>query len=421
MSELPRYDPSHPEYDELQRLIMQMREGSNEEALLAVDELREKKWLTDGSMLDANLWGAKLRGADLRYADLRDVDLRNADLRYSILCGADFRGAMLWEVDLRQADLTEADLREATPNNANLSHAKLDHANLNNVDIIDSKLTNTSMAHVDLGGATLAGADLEKAFLRGANLSYATLASVDLSGADLSFANLTAVHFLRAVLSEVTLRDTELCNVDLSLVSGLDTIVHRGPSFLDYQTLAYVQGRLPLNFLQGVGFSDTYIEYLPYLFDTPIQYYKAFVSYSHADQEFAKHLHKRLQGEGIRCWIDDEDMKIGDKVYDTINQAIQIHDKVILICSEHSLKSRWVKREFETMLQQEEDHEKANGKFVPLLLPLDVDGYIFKEAENDYMVTEIKSRLAADFTNWKDHDAFEAAFDKLVKALKVKR
>ena len=46
---------------ELQKLITQMREGSNEEALQAVDILREKGWLTDGSLREANLSDANLQ------------------------------------------------------------------------------------------------------------------------------------------------------------------------------------------------------------------------------------------------------------------------------------------------------------------------------------------------------------------------
>ncbi|MCI0712312.1 MAG: toll/interleukin-1 receptor domain-containing protein [Chloroflexi bacterium] len=365
-----RRNPEHPEYDELQRLIRQMRKGANEEALRAVGEMWKKDWVRDKSLQNANLVNADLRGAHLMGSYLRGVDLNDANLKVAVL--------------------TDADL-----DNANLSRADLSHSYLSSVILSRANLVNASLRGADLRDADLSRADLSSTDFRGANLRG-------------------------AVLSRARLQRTVFNGVDLSEVKGLDEVIHLGPSYVDFHTLTESQGKIPDSFLQGVGFSDEYIEHIMPLFRGAIQMYSVFISYSHSDKEFAKRIFDRLQGEGVRCWLDDKDMKIGDKVYDSINQAIRLHDKVILICSEHSFKSRWVKREFETMLQKEEDHEKANGEFEPLLLPLDVDGYIFKGADNDYMVTEIKSRLAADFTNWKDHDAFEASFEKLVKALKIR-
>jgi hypothetical protein len=43
------------------------------------------------------------------------------------------------------------------------------------------------------------------------------------------------------------------------------------------------------------------------------------------DQEFAERLHAELQAKGVRCWFSPEDMKIGDKIWDRLDQSIQLN------------------------------------------------------------------------------------------------
>jgi hypothetical protein len=73
-----------------------------------------------------------------------------------------------------------------------------------------------------------------------------------------------------------------------------------------------------------------------------IQHYSCFISYSTKDQEFAERLYADLQNKGVRCWFAPHDLRIGSKVLDEIDAAIRLRDKVLLILSEHSIKSGWV-------------------------------------------------------------------------------
>ena len=83
-----------------------------------------------------------------------------------------------------------------------------------------------------------------------------------------------------------------------------------------------------------MGLPDKLIEYLPSLLDQAIQHYSCFISYSSQDDEFAHRLHADLQDKGVRCWFAPEDMKIGAKIRDTIDKAIRLRDKVVLVLSE---------------------------------------------------------------------------------------
>ena len=164
---------------------------------------------------------------DLSYINLRYAALPNSTLNYSNLYSADLTGANLSKANLSRANLTSADLSKA-----NLTRADLTYANLTKVNLTGANLTE-------------------------ANLSYANLLSADLTGA----------NFGGAFFSE-----TVLTNIDLSAVKGLETCGHLGPSVIDHRTLA-MSGKLPLSFLRGVGLPDNYIDYIPSLFNQPIQFY----------------------------------------------------------------------------------------------------------------------------------------------------
>jgi hypothetical protein len=73
-------------------------------------------------------------------------------------------------------------------------------------------------------------------------------------------------------------------------------------------------------------------------------YYSCFISYSWTDQEFAARLHDDLQSVGIRAWLDAKEIKHGVILRDTIDKAIQAHDKVLLVLSHASVKSKCWRR-----------------------------------------------------------------------------
>jgi len=51
-------------------------------------------------------------------------------------------------------------------------------------------------------------------------------------------------------------------------------------------------------------------------------------------------------------------MPIGSKILDTIDEAIRLRDKVLLILSEHSIKSDWVEDEVSKGFAEERKREQ---------------------------------------------------------------
>lgn len=358
--------------------------------------------LSDAILKKAYLWEANLSRANLTGADLREVDFDEANLSGASLVKTNISRASLRGIDLSGAFLGEADLKEADLKEADLRNADLDRAYLAGASLI---------------GANLIGANLGDAILRNAWLWDADISRTNLSGADLSGANLR-----NSDLNNALFNGTILANLDLSLIKGLESTHHSGPSTIGIDTLYLSDGNIPEVFLRGCGVPDTMITFAKSLVGKAIDFYSCFISYSHADREFARQLHDRLQGEGIRCWLDEHQMNPGDDIYEEIERGIRYWDKVLLCASENSLNSWWCDNELDTAFSKERDLMKSRpgGRQVKALIPLDLDGYLFSDDYHSGKKQKLKSRLAADFQGWEhDNGVFVQGVESVINALRT--
>lgn len=196
------------------------------------------------------------------------------------------------------------------------------------------------------------------------------------------------------------------------MVKGLDTVKHRGPSIIGIDTIYLSQGNIPEVFLRGTGVPDPLITYTSSLINTPIEYYRCFISYSSLDEIFTRRLYADLQSNGVRCWYAPEDLKIGDKIRTRIDESIRLYDKLLLVLSEHSVASQWVEHEVETALGKEMEG-KPN-----VLFPIRLDEAVMQSRTG--WASHIRlTRHIGDFINWKDHDEYKKAFDRLLRDLKA--
>ena len=47
----------------------------------------------------------------------------------------------------------------------------------------------------------------------------------------------------------------------------------------------------------------------------------------------------------MRCWFAPEKMKAGRKLHEQIDEALRLHDRLLLTLSQQSMSSEWVKTE----------------------------------------------------------------------------
>ena len=138
----------------------------------------------------------------------------------------------------------------------------------------------------------------------------------------------------------------------------------------------------------------------------------------HEDKAFARLLHDRLQGQGIRCWLDGHQLLPGDDLHEGIDRGIRLWEKVLLCASKSSLNSWWVDGEINRAFQKEAQIMKERAKKVLALIPLNLDSFLFNADYQSGKKAEITSRVAANFVGWeKDHALFDRELEMVIRAL----
>jgi len=333
-------------------------------------------------------------------------------------------------VDLSGVDLEKVHLREAYFRGVYFRGANLDGTNLRKVDLRDANLSSASLKHVDLWGADLRGANL-----READLSYSDLSHTDLSGAYFK-----GTILYGAKLSGSTIGWATFGNIDLSNIVGLEKVYHSGPSTIGLDTFINSRGQILEVFLRGCGLSDLQIEFVKLSApDLPpekvseityklyelyagasIKYYSCFISYAAKDEAIAKRLYKDLQSNGVRCWFAPEKIRGGEKVFRQIDQAIRIHDKLLLVLSEDSIKSDWVAYEIKRARKRE------NVLNEQMLFPVRLIDYdtlenwqLFDADTVADLAAEVREYFIPDFSNWQNDDEYQKTFKRLLDNLKA--
>lgn len=278
---------------------------------------------------------------------------------------------------------------------------------------------------------------MEEATIAFADFTYANMAHADLTAANLFFSRFRDVNFREAVLQSVKFTGTEIgaanfekamfgdtvfANVDLSVAIGLNSVTHWMPSSIGVDTLYKSKGKISEKFLLDAGVPRDVIEhFLPLIsVGNPIQWHSCFISYSSKNEEFAKRFHSRMRDAGLRVWFAPEDMKGGRYSDEQIGSAIQLYDRLLLVLSEESIQSKWVEREIKKARKIERTEKRK--KLFPITL---MDYGELKKWEcldsdtGEDLAEEVRKYHIPDFSNWKNHDAFERAFARLEKNLRT--
>ena len=297
---------------------------------------------------------------------------------------------------LADAYLEEAQLEGFDFQSSILTGANLFNANLTGADLRGARLDDSDLRGVRAIGADFRGADLRNARFEGARLALASLQGADLAGADLRFA---------------VVGGTDFGGLNLAEAAGLDRLSHAFGSTIGIDSLYRSRGNLPEIFLRGIGLPESFIQKTRDLLRCAADFNSCFISYSHQDRTFGRQLYHSLQARGVRCWLDEKNIKPGDRIQNVVHDAIGAHEKILLCCSKSSLESWWVLDE----IRKAQDRERREGCCI--IIPLNLDNYLFEWS--DGLASDIRSRLAADFTGWESFPSrFEKQLDRVAEALR---
>jgi hypothetical protein len=140
-------------------------------------------------------------------------------------------------------------------------------------------------------------------------------------------------------------------------------------------------------------------------------YASVFISYSTDDEDFAQRLHTDLQNRGVNCWFAPHDLKIGDKLRTQTYEAIQKKDKLLLVLSEHAVKSDWVEREVELAFERERQPPATL-----VLFPIRLDDAVM-QTPAPWAGDIRRIRFIGDFRQWQDETAYQQSLQRLLRDL----
>jgi hypothetical protein len=124
------------------------------------------------------------------------------------------------------------------------------------------------------------------------------------------------------------------------------------------------------------------------------------ISYSHEDKQLARDLASALRELGMRVWIDEGELKVGDSIIERIATAIAGIDFFLALVSEASRQSNWCRKELALAITGGLGREgvkvlpvRVNGAAMPDALI----GVLYVDLTPDNL-PEVATRLAADVT-----------------------
>lgn len=95
---------------------------------------------------------------------------------------------------------------------------------------------------------------------------------------------------------------------------------------------------------------------------------RVFVSHNSGDKGFVRKLVAALEDQGIRCWMDEMQIRDGELVVAAISTAMEEIDLVVTVLSRRALESNWVRRELDWALDREIRERRTR------VIPVVIDG-----------------------------------------------
>ena len=127
-----------------------------------------------------------------------------------------------------------------------------------------------------------------------------------------------------------------------------------------------------------------------------------FISHNHQDKTFVRRLGADLAANGVRPWIDEAEMNIGDSLISKIGAAIDEMNYFGVVLSPRSVASAWVEQELEQALATQLTARRIT--VLPILLEkCEIPGFL-------------RGKVYADFTHFA---RYEESFARILRTLGI--
>jgi TIR domain len=112
-----------------------------------------------------------------------------------------------------------------------------------------------------------------------------------------------------------------------------------------------------------------------------------FLSHSHTDKPFVRALATKLERYGIRVWLDEAELHVGDSLIAKLSQVIKEIDIVVAVMSRASVASAWVLEELQWAMTHQIEGKTTKVLTVvkePCDRPPFLDGRLFADFSTPY-------------------------------------
>ena len=121
----------------------------------------------------------------------------------------------------------------------------------------------------------------------------------------------------------------------------------------------------------------------------------------------------------VRVWLAAMDIKSGKKIHEQVEEAIKLHDKLLLVLSDSSMQSEWVVTE----IYKARERERWEGRRV--LFPIRLVNFelikkwkCFDADSGKDMAREVREYYIPDFSGFDQPAIFRRRLKKLLVDLK---
>ncbi|HEX8846709.1 MAG TPA: toll/interleukin-1 receptor domain-containing protein [Pyrinomonadaceae bacterium] len=129
-----------------------------------------------------------------------------------------------------------------------------------------------------------------------------------------------------------------------------------------------------------------------------------FLSHNSRDKRFVRGLAHQLKSAGIRVWLDEAEIKVGESLIEKLREAIDSVDFLIIVLSQASVESPWVQKEVEIAMNQEIKNRRI--KVLPILketvpLPGFLEGKLYLDFTSKSSRAKSSKRLVEHILSYK--------------------
>jgi len=142
---------------------------------------------------------------------------------------------------------------------------------------------------------------------------------------------------------------------------------------------------------------------------------RAFISHSRKDKPFVRKLKEDLNFNEVETWLDEDELKPGDKLYDTLILSLQSSSHFLIVLSNNIKNSHWVDTEINEAIASLD--KKIIKKIIPVVLrktdiPEALKGLFYADFSD--ITFTLTSDGKVNFTG----DKYTTELEKIIKAVK---